>query len=83
MIVPMQSVTVLCLASDRDRALTALRELGVMHLVPVQLAEGRSLDEGRAAMAQARRILEVLPVKPGGAGDAPVAGKARVGERAR
>lgn len=65
MIVPMQSVTVLCLASDRDRALTALRELGVMHLVPVQLAEGRSLDEGRAAMAQARRILEVLPVKPG------------------
>lgn len=65
MIVPMQSVTVLCLEKDRDQALTALRELGVVHLVPVQPPEGRALEEARARVSHIRRVLEVLPAKPG------------------
>ncbi len=65
MIVPMQSLTLLCLATDRERALSALRDLGVVHLVPVQAPEGRALEEARARVAQLHRVLEILPAKPG------------------
>lgn len=65
MIVPMQSLTLLCLAKDRERALTALRELGVVHLVPARESDGRVLEEARARVAHIRRVLEVLPAKPG------------------
>lgn len=65
MIVPMQCLTLLCLASDRERALEVLRDLGVVHLVPVQVAESRALDEARARLTHIRRVMEVLPAKPG------------------
>ena len=65
MIVAMQSLMVLCRAAEREQALGALRELGVVHLVPVQAPEGRDLDEARARAAHIRRVLEVLPAKPG------------------
>lgn len=65
MIIPMKSLTLLCLDADRDRALEALRELGVVHLVPVAAADNRSVDEARARAAHIRRVVEVLPAKPG------------------
>lgn len=65
MIIPMQSVTLLCLDADRDRALEALRELGMVHLVPVEAFENRAVDEARAQAAHIRRVQEVLPAKPG------------------
>lgn len=63
MIVPMQSVTVLCLASDRERTLEALRGLGVVHLVPTRPAESKDLDQARARLAHVQRALEVLPAR--------------------
>ena len=36
MIVKMKQLTLLCLATDRDAALEALRELGVVHVADVQ-----------------------------------------------
>jgi V/A-type H+-transporting ATPase subunit I len=65
MIVSMQRLTLLCLAAEREKALAALRELGVVHLVPVQPSEGRDVDELRARLNHIRRVLEVLPAKPG------------------
>lgn len=65
MIVSMQSLTLLCLSSERERALEVLRDLGVVHLVPVQAPESRALDEARAQLAHIRRVMEVLPAKPG------------------
>ncbi len=65
MIVPMQSLTLLCVASAREQALTALRELGVVHLMPVQETDSRGLDELRARASHIRRVLDVLPAKPG------------------
>ncbi len=61
MIVPMQRVTLLCLASDREATLDALRELGVMHLEPVRPPEGKDLDAARARLAHIRSALEALP----------------------
>lgn len=65
MIVPMQRITLFCVTSGREQALTVLRNLGVMHLVPLRVAEARELEEVRLQIAQARRVMEVLPVKPG------------------
>ncbi|HMP76827.1 MAG TPA: hypothetical protein PKE12_11095 [Kiritimatiellia bacterium] len=66
MIVPMQSVTLLCLASDREASLRALRDLGVLHLMPVRPPESRDLEQARARFAHIQRAVEALP-----AGSAP------------
>lgn len=67
MIVAMRQVTILCLASARERTLDALRELGVVHLTPVQPAESKDLDQARARQAHVQRVLDVLSAKPGAA----------------
>ncbi len=61
MIVKMQKVTLLCVASGQERTLEALRELGVVHLTHVRRPEGGELDEARNRLAHLRRVLEVLP----------------------
>ncbi len=61
MIVPMQRVTLLCVAPARDATLLALRELGVLHLTPIRPPEGRDLEQARARWAQIRRAMEALP----------------------
>lgn len=63
MIVPMKSVTLLCLASDRERALEALRELGLLHLQPIRAPESKDLDQARARLAHIQRALDALPQK--------------------
>jgi len=67
MIVAMRQVTILCLASGRQRTLEALRELGVVHLTPVRLAESKDLDQARARLVHVQRVLDVLPVQSGAA----------------
>lgn len=61
MIVPMKSMTLLCLASEREATLEALRELGVLHLVSVRPPEGKDIEQARARLANVQRALDALP----------------------
>lgn len=61
MIVPMKCVTVLCFGADRDAALSALRELGVLHLSPFQVTEGADVGTERERLAGIQRALLLLP----------------------
>ena len=62
MIVAMKKLTLLCLASDRDASLAALRDLGVLHLTPVAELRNPDLDQYRKALSEARLIQDVLAV---------------------
>ncbi len=64
MIVPMNKVVLLCTAGSRDRTLDALRDLGVLHLTPIQPPAGEDLDRGRERAHRVRHALDVLPKKP-------------------
>ena len=64
MIVKMKKLTLLCTRAMQEQTLEALRELGVVHLQPVQLPEGSGLDEARDLFAHLQRALEVLPKHP-------------------
>lgn len=70
MIVRMKKLTLLCTRDSREATLAALRELGAVHLQPVQPPEGTDLDEARNLFDHLKRALEVLPkhphVKPSG-----------------
>jgi V/A-type H+-transporting ATPase subunit I len=70
MIVKMKKLTLLCTRASREATLAALRDLGVVHLQPVQPPEGADLDEARNLFDHLKRALEVLPkhphVKPSG-----------------
>ena len=61
MIVPMQKVTVLSLATDRNRALESLRELGVMHLSFERRVEHDDIETARRRLERVRRACEALP----------------------
>lgn len=65
MIVPMKSMTLLCLASEREATLEALRELGVLHLVSVRPPEGKDIEQARARLANVQRALDALPETEG------------------
>ena len=61
MITRMKKVTLLCMASEQEQALSALRDLGIVHLEHVKPPEGAELDQARARLEQAhvaRRLLE-------------------------
>ncbi|MCX7934048.1 MAG: hypothetical protein N3A66_02175, partial [Planctomycetota bacterium] len=77
MIVPMKKVVLLCLASARDEALLALRDLGVLHLEPVKAIEGPSVEQARQALAEAesaRQHLAAFAAKGATAAAAPLSG---------
>lgn len=61
MIVPMEKVTVLCLAADRDRTLHVLRDLGVLHVSHSVAPEGADIEEARGRLGRIERALELLP----------------------
>lgn len=61
MITPMQKVTVLCLDTDRETALQALRELGVLHLSFDRRAEHEDVEAARRHLEELRRATEILP----------------------
>jgi len=60
MIVPMQKLLVAVRRSDRETLLTALRDAGVIHLVPVDPERARVDDETSAQLRDAERALQVL-----------------------
>jgi len=60
-IVPMRMVAVLCVQREAERALVALRELGVVHLLPGRPPEGGDLDAARQQLARLERALQQLP----------------------
>jgi V/A-type H+/Na+-transporting ATPase subunit I len=60
MIVPMKSVTLVCLESERDATLAALRELGALHLTPVMPPAGADVDDARRAIAECESALAIL-----------------------
>ncbi len=71
MIVPMQKVTLLCVAHDRAVTLETLRHLGVLHVKPVVPPAGAGLEQAREKAAGLRRLLEVIPVIDGTAAHGP------------
>ncbi|MFO1491667.1 MAG: hypothetical protein U1F87_12300, partial [Kiritimatiellia bacterium] len=60
MIVPMASLTLLCLARHRDGALEALRNLGAVHPDPLQPPAGAGLDGLRDKLRAAQADAELL-----------------------
>jgi V/A-type H+-transporting ATPase subunit I len=72
----MKRLTLLCLTADRDAALDALGELGVVHVTDRRLPVGDELDEARARLAGEQRALaalSALTAAPEGSGDEAVA----------
>jgi V/A-type H+-transporting ATPase subunit I len=67
MIVRMKRLTLLCLSGDRDGALEALRELGVVHVTDRRPPAGDELEALRARLAAAERALDALPETKEGA----------------
>lgn len=61
MIVPMSKVTVLAIDCDRDRALEALRDLGVLHLDAVRPTESEDVEAARKEVEYVRTALDLLP----------------------
>ena len=76
MIVRMKRLTLLCLSGDRDGALEALRELGVVHVTDRRPPAGDELEALRARLAAAERALDALPETKDGAAAAPAAAAA-------
>ncbi len=60
MIVKMKKVFVMCMDEDRDQALDALRELGVLHVTQEKEPSGRNLDEARDRTHRATRAMNLL-----------------------
>ena len=54
MIVKMKQITLLCQAHDKESTLEELRDIGVLHLVPVQEPQGDDLDDARQNLERAR-----------------------------
>ena len=63
MIVDMKKITLLCLESDKESTLEALRDLGVLHLTPLQPPESAGLKNTHAALRRAREALGVLEAR--------------------
>lgn len=79
MIVPMKKLRLLCLASDTDTTLSALRELGAVHLDPMQAPTSAPLDAARQRLDAARQALSILDdeIKTHGAASHDAAAQAK------
>lgn len=72
MIVPMKSVTLLCLLPDQDRTLAELRDMGVLHLTPVETPDSEDLAKVRVRLAAARETVDALAgLAPAGSAASP------------
>ncbi len=60
MIVPMQKVSILCLASDAEGTLQVLRDLGVLHVTPCSAPTGDTAKDAHDRVEQAGNALETL-----------------------
>lgn len=75
-IVRMKKLTLLCVGHDRGRTLEKLRDLGVLHVRPMVVPTGRTLDEARGRVAALSALLERLPKGGGGRGEGAWGGTA-------
>ena len=64
MIVKMKKLTLLCTPASRERTLSALRDLGVLHVEAVRPPEGGDLEQAQTRLVHLRRVLEILPRQP-------------------
>jgi V/A-type H+/Na+-transporting ATPase subunit I len=60
MITPMKKLSILCLASDTETTLDALRELGVLHVTPCTASNGATADDAHRQADEARMALTTL-----------------------
>jgi V/A-type H+-transporting ATPase subunit I len=72
----MKKVTLLCLDADREASLEALRELGVVHLVPVLAPQSGDLEDAQRRLTAAQGALAALEQEVSAAGAAPGAAPA-------
>ena len=71
MIVGMKHLTVLCTGDARDATLESLRDLGVLHVTAeTEAAGGDGLAKAEAALASAKKALEIAGEQPVAAGAA-------------
>lgn len=63
MITPMKKVTILCMDSEKQATLEALRSLGILHVTPLRTPSGASLNEAKSNTARIRKALDALPSK--------------------
>jgi len=64
MMTPMRKVFVVARAADRDRLLASLRDLGVVHLAPVDPARAVADAETTSALDHLRRAVQALAETP-------------------
>ena len=60
MIVGMKKITLLCLEDDTSDTLSALHDMGILHISPVTTPQGTDLDASRARLADARSVQHTL-----------------------
>jgi len=60
MIAPMKKLSVLCLASESEDALDALRDLGVLHVTPTKELSGETSEEAHDHLDEAKQALSTL-----------------------
>ena len=78
MIVPMQKLTLLCAAVDRERTVARLAELGVVHVTHLQRLESPQLRAIEHELAELERAIQLLPKRSrGSAGTLSAAAIAR------
>ncbi len=66
-IVRMQKLTLLCQSGAVESTLQALRELGVLHVCPMNTPGGAGVEAARAKVETLRRVIEAVPVAADGA----------------
>jgi V/A-type H+/Na+-transporting ATPase subunit I len=76
MIVPMKKILLLCLNSQREKALSALRAMGTLHLRPVREVRGDSVEQARNELRTLERGFKILNAAAAEAPDARPAGSA-------
>ncbi len=61
MITPMKKVTILCLDSDRQKSLEKLRDMGILHVIPLKNPTGSGLNVAKNDMLRVQKALEAIP----------------------
>ena len=80
MIVPMKHLTLLCIASEKESTLEALRKLGIVHVNAADAPESDAFLQAEARSEEAARALQVLTDAADGKPFIPAKGGERLDE---